>query len=79
MGHAFRDPVFATIGQEEATDSHRATIASAIGFFTTISVAVLLPFWGSGIDLFGIRNILLVLAFFTVFVGVIGLYIFESK
>lgn len=79
MGHAFREPVFATIGQGEVSDKHRATMASTVSFLTSISVGLLLPFWGHGIDLYGIKTILIILAFFTASVGTLGIYIFESK
>lgn len=79
MGHAFRDPVFSHITQEEVDKDKRSTMASTTSFLTSISVGLLLPYWGKSIDIFGINNILFSLGIFSFFVGVLGLFIFDYK
>lgn len=78
-GHAFRDPVFAHIAQEEVDKDKRSTMASTTSFLTSISVGLLLPYWGKGIDVFGISNILFLLGIFSFCVGVMGLFIFDFQ
>ncbi len=77
MGHAFRDPVFAHIGQKEVEPDKRSTMASTVSFLVSLSVGVLLPFWGKGIDIFGIHNSLFLLGIFSFFIGIIGFLLFE--
>jgi MFS family permease len=79
MGHGFRDPVLAHISQEEVEPDKRSTMASTTSFLMSISVGILLPFWGKGIDLFGIHNSLFLLGTFSFIVGAIGLVMFETK
>lgn len=79
MGHAFRDPVLAHISQEEVDSDKRSTMASTISFLIGILGGFLLPFWGKGIDLFGIYNSLFLLGAFTFIIGAFGLIMFETK
>ncbi|MCL5970246.1 MAG: MFS transporter [Patescibacteria group bacterium] len=79
MGHAFRDPVLAHISQEEVDSDKRSTMASTISFLVTVLAGVLLPFWGKGVDLFGIHNSLFLLGAFSFILGVTGLLMFETK
>ena len=79
VGHGLRDPIFSHITQEEVVSDKRATMASTIGFLTSIIAGVLLPVWGKGLDLFGIPNILFLLGIFTLIFGGMGFYILESK
>jgi len=77
MGHAFRDPVFAHIGQQEVDKDKRSTMASTVGFLTSVIAGILLPYGGKSIDMFGIHNTLLYLGIFTFFFAGIGFIIFE--
>ncbi|KKP79631.1 MAG: major facilitator superfamily [Candidatus Levybacteria bacterium GW2011_GWB1_35_5] len=79
VGHGFRDPIFSHITQEEVVSDKRSTMASTIGFLTSIIAGFLLPVWGKGIDLFGIPSILFLLGIFTFIFGGLGLIILESK
>lgn len=79
MGHAFRDPVFAHIGQQEVEKDKRSTMASTVSFLTSIIAGVLLPYGGRSIDLFGLHNTLLYLGIFTFFVGGLGFIIYEYR
>lgn len=78
-GHGLRDPIFSHITYEEVESDKRSTMASTIGFLTTIIAGVLLPIWGRGIDIFGIPHILFSLGIFTIIFGGLGFYILESK
>ena len=78
-GHGLRDSIFSQITYEEVESDKRATMASTIGFLTTITAGVLIPIWGKGIDLFGIPSILFALGIFTIIFGGIGFYVLESK
>lgn len=79
MGHAFRDPVISHISQEEIDPNKRSTMASTISFLVSIIVGLLLPFWGKGIDLFGIHSSLFLLGAFSFIIGALGLMMFETK
>ena len=79
MGHAFRDPVLSHISQEEVEPDKRSTMVSTTSFLISISVGILLPFWGKGIDLFGLHNSLFLLGAFSFIIGSIGLIMFETK
>lgn len=79
VGHGFRDPIFSHITQEEVSSDKRSTMASTMGFLTSIIAGLLLPIWGKGLDLFGIPNILFALGIFTFIFGGLGFYILESK
>lgn len=79
MGHAFRDPVLAHISQEEVDPDKRSTMSSTTSFLIGVIGGVLLPFWGKGIDLFGIHNSLFLLGAFTFIIGALGLMMFETK
>jgi MFS family permease len=79
MGHAFRDPVLSHISQEEVEPDKRSTMVSTTSFLSSIAVGILLPFWGKGIDLFGIHNSLFLLGAFSFIIGAIGLIVFETK
>lgn len=79
MGHAFRDPVMAHISQDEVERDKRATMASTVSFFVSISAGLLLPFFGTRIDAFGINNALVLLGIFSLVIGGIGLFLFSYK
>jgi len=79
MGHGLRDPIFSHISQEEVEPDKRSTMSSAISFLTSIIVGIMLPFWGKGIDLFGLHNGLFFLGMFTFIIGVFGLTVFGLK
>jgi len=79
MGHAFRDPVLAHISQEEIEPDKRSTMGSTTSFLICIFAGILLPFWGKGIDIFGIHNSLFLLGTFSFIIGAIGLIMFETK
>jgi MFS family permease len=79
MGHAFRDPVFAHIGQGEVDKDKRSTMASTVSFLTSVIAGLLLPYGGRSIDLFGLHNTLLYLGIVTFFVGGLGFILFEYK
>lgn len=79
MGHAFRDPVLSHISQEEVDPDKRSTMISTTSFLVSVSVGILLPFWGKGIDVFGIHHSLFLLGAFSFIIGALGLIIFETK
>ena len=79
MGHTFRDPFFSHISQKEVAPDKRSTMASTTSFFMAVFGAIMLPYWGKGIDIFGIHNILYFLGIFTFIIGVTGLLLFSSK
>ncbi len=79
MGHAFRDPVMAHIGQDELDPDKRSTMASTTSFLVSVSAGALIPFWGKGIDMFGIHNTLLLLGTFSFLVGFGGFLVFATK
>jgi MFS family permease len=79
MGHAFRDPVLSHISQKEIEPDKRSTMSSTTSFLICIFAGILLPFWGKGIDMFGIHNSLFLLGAFSFIIGAIGLMIFETK
>lgn len=78
-GHAFRDPVMTHITQEEVDQDKRSTMASTISFLVSITAGLLLPYFGKGIDLFGLHKSLMLLGLFTFFVGVVGLSLFRFQ
>jgi uncharacterized membrane protein len=78
-GHAFRDPLFSHISQKEADHDKRSTMASTVSFMITMIAALMLPFWGKGVDLFGLHNSLFLLGAFSFIIGAIGLIMFETK
>jgi len=78
-GHAFRDPLFSHISQKEADHDKRSTMASTVSFMITIIAALMLPFWGKGVDLFGLHNSLFLLGSFSFIIGALGLILFETK
>ncbi len=79
MGHTFRDPVMAHIGQEAVEPDKRSTMASTTSFLVSISAGILLPFWGKGIDVFGIHNTLFFLGGFSLFLSSSGFLLFRTK
>jgi len=78
-GHAFRDPLFSHISQKEVEPDKRSTMASTTSFLMAVFGAMMLPYWGKGVDIFGIHNILYVLGVFTFLIGIVGLIIFSTK
>lgn len=79
MGHAFRDPILSHISQEEVDSDKRSTMTSTISFIISIIAGISLPFWGKGIDLFGLHNSLFLLGAFSFIIGALGLMMFETK
>jgi len=79
MGHAFRDPIMAHIAQDELDPSKRSTMASTTSFLVSVIVGILMPYWGKGIDMFGIHNTLLLLGIFSLLVGTAGLLLYKFK
>ena len=79
MGHAFRDPVTAHIAQDELDPDKRSTMVSTTSFLVSVSAGVLMPYWGRGIDMFGLNNTLLLLGIFSLFVGTVGLLLYQFK
>lgn len=79
MGHAFRDPVMVHIAQDELDPDKRSTMASTASFLVSVSAGLLMPYWGRGIDMFGIHNTLLLLGTFSLFIGITGLLLYQFK
>lgn len=79
VGHTFRDPVFAHIGQKEVAADKRSTMSSTISFLTSIIAAIFLPLGGRGIDLYGIHIILFMLGIFTLIVAFGGFLLYKTK
>lgn len=77
MGHAFRDPVMAYITQEQVKQDKRATMASTISFLVSISVGLVLPYFGKGIDIFGIQKSFILIGIFPLILGSIGIFIYR--
>ncbi len=78
-GHGFRDPVMSHITQEEVDPNMRATMSSTTSFFVSIIVGLIIPYWGKGIDLFGIPTILIYLGMFTILGGGIGFLMYQRS
>lgn len=79
MGHTFRDPVMAHIGQKVVDPDKRSTMASTVSFLVSISAGILLPYWGRGIDMFGMHQTLFFLGIFTLCMGSAGFLLFRTK
>ncbi|MEK7570971.1 MAG: MFS transporter [Patescibacteria group bacterium] len=79
VGHAFRDPVVTHIVHEELDSEKRGTMASTMSFLTGIVGSVMLPFFGAGIDTFGMHTTLFLLGIFTFVIGGIGFIVFTYK
>lgn len=79
MGHTLRDPIFAHISQEVVAPDKRSTMASTSSFLVSIVVGLLLPYWGKGIDIFGLHKILLYLGIYTLLLGGGGMLLLKRK
>jgi len=77
MSHALRVPILGTLSQKELTKEQRSTMASTGSFISSITVGILLPWWGLLIDKFGISTTLLLLGCYTIFIGFTGFYIIK--
>ena len=79
VSHIYRYPVFDQIAQKHIESDKRSTMGSTIAFLTSIVAGLSLPFWGKGIDLFGLHNGLFLLGIFTFIIGVIGLLFYKPR
>lgn len=79
MAHAYRNPVIGTLSQKVVTREQRSTMSSTSSFLSGIAVGLLLPWWGTLIDKFGINSTLIVLGAYTMLVGCLGIYITKLK
>lgn len=78
-GHAYRDPALMKITNDQVNSEQRSTMVSTVSFLTSIVVGLLLPIWGTIIDVSGIRSTLFYLGFYTLTIGLIGILIFKTS
>lgn len=73
---AFRDPLIGSLSQKEMSSDVMATMGSTISFMVSILVGLLLPLWGKGIDLFGLKQTMFYLAASVAVVGSLGVNLY---
>lgn len=78
LAAAYKDQIILTLLQKEASIEERSTMISVYGFLTFILVGATMPLGGYSIDVFGMKNTLLILAIFTFVVGLTGISIFKK-
>lgn len=79
LAASYKDQIILTLLQQEASAEERSTMVSTYSFLTFVLVGITMPLGGYAIDVFGMKNTLLIMAAVTLLVGLIGTSIFLNK
>lgn len=76
--HTYRENVVTTLYLKHSNDDERATTISTTSFLTYIFVGLMLPIGGFGIDVLGMKNILVIIGIITIILGATGIIIYNK-
>ncbi|OGG04073.1 hypothetical protein A2W14_00645 [Candidatus Gottesmanbacteria bacterium RBG_16_37_8] len=76
---SYKDQIILTLLQKEVNNEERSTMISTYSFLTFIIVGITMPLGGYGIDTFGMKNTLIILALLTLIFGLAGWQIFKNS
>jgi MFS family permease len=74
---SYKDQIILTLLQKEVSSEERSTMISTYSFLTFIIVGIAMPLGGYGIDVFGMKNTLIMLALVTLVFGLVGLQVYS--
>lgn len=76
---SYKDQILLILLQKEISNEERSTMLSTYSFLTFIIVGITMPLGGYAIDVFGIKNTLILLAVLTLIVALPGWLLYKKN